>query len=185
MRTIEMADGVVKMIDQRKLPGQFEIIECRDYRAVAAAIKDMTIRGAPAIGAAAAFGLVLAAQSSRATTRDDLLRDLENAAQTLQATRPTAVNLKWAIDRVMSQVRRAHVGVDDLREFVQTEAQAIAEEDVQTNKRMAENGASLIDDGDTILHHCNTGPSPLSTLAPRSVASYKPIGKARSSCVSR
>ncbi len=158
MRTIEMTDGVVKMIDQRKLPRQFEIFECRDYRAVATAIRDMTIRGAPAIGAAAAFGLALAARESRATTRDDLLRDLDNATKTLQATRPTAVNLKWAIDRVMTKARRANVGVSDLREIVRAEAQSIADEDVLTNKRMAENGATLIDDGDTILHHCNTGP---------------------------
>jgi len=77
VRTIEMIDGAVKMIDQRKLPRQFEIVECRDYRALADAIKDMTIRGAPAIGAAAAFGLALAARESQAPTRDALLRDLE------------------------------------------------------------------------------------------------------------
>jgi methylthioribose-1-phosphate isomerase len=158
MRTIEMADGVVKMIDQRKLPIEFEIVECRDYRAVATAIKDMTIRGAPAIGAAAAFGLALAARGSTAATRDSLLRDLDLAAKVLQATRPTAVNLKWAIDRVMTKARKANFGANDLREAVMVEAQLIAEEDVQTNKRMAENGATLIDDGDTILHHCNTGP---------------------------
>ena len=158
MRTIEMIDGVVKMIDQRKLPKQFEIVECRDYRAVASAIKDMTIRGAPAIGAAAAFGLALAALESRATSRAELLRDLGDAAQTLGATRPTAVNLKWAIDRVLNGARANQLAASDLREWVVNESQKIAEEDVATNRAMARHGASLINDGDNILHHCNTGP---------------------------
>src|SRR5512142_240825 len=109
MRTIEMQNGVVRMIDQRVLPQRFEIVEFRDYRAVGAAIKDMTVRGAPAIGAAAAFGLALAARQSRAATRDELLRDLEAAARELRATRPTAVNLGWALDRVMKDARAANV----------------------------------------------------------------------------
>ena len=158
MRTIEMIDGVVKMIDQRKLPRQFEMVECRDYRAVAPAIKDMTIRGAPAIGAAAAFGLALAALESRAATRDDLVRDLDAAEKILRATRPTAVNLMWALDRVMRQARATNLDANGLRDFVVAEAQNIAEEDVAINTAMAKNGAALINDGDTILHHCNTGP---------------------------
>ncbi len=158
MRTIEMNNGVVKMIDQRKLPRQFEIVECRDYRAVAQAIKDMTIRGAPAIGAAAAFGLALAALESRATRREDLLRDLDIAEKILRATRPTAVNLMWALDRVMRAARAAHLDGNGLRDLVVQEAQTIAEEDVAINTAMAKHGAALINDGDTILHHCNTGP---------------------------
>lgn len=158
MRTIEMNNGVVKMIDQRKLPRQFEIVECRDYRAVAQAIKDMTIRGAPAIGAAAAFGLALAALESRATRREDLLRDLDIAEKILRATRPTAVNLMWALDRVMRVARAAHLDGNGLRDLVVQEAQTIAEEDVAINTAMAKHGAALINDGDTILHHCNTGP---------------------------
>jgi methylthioribose-1-phosphate isomerase len=150
MRTIEMNNGVVKMIDQRKLPRQFEIVECRDYRAVAEAIRNMTIRGAPAIGAAAAFGLALAALESRATTREDLLRDLDTAEKILRATRPTAVNLMWALDRVMHQVRAAKLDGNGLRDFVVAEAQRIAEEDVAINRAMARNGAALINDGDTI-----------------------------------
>ncbi|MBI5031835.1 MAG: S-methyl-5-thioribose-1-phosphate isomerase [Chloroflexi bacterium] len=158
MRTIEMNNGVVKMIDQRKLPRQFEIVECRDYGAVAHAIKDMTIRGAPAIGAAAAFGLALAALESKATTREALLRDLDVAEKILRATRPTAVNLMWALDRVMKQAQTQNLDASGLRDWVVAEAQRIAEEDVQINTAMAKNGAALINDGDTILHHCNTGP---------------------------
>lgn len=157
MRTIEMIDGVVKLIDQRQLPQRLEIVECRDYRMLAEAIRDMTIRGAPAIGAAAAFGLALAARESRATTRDDLLRDLETAATILRATRPTAVNLMWALDRVLNKARAASLDGDGLRELVIAEAQRIADEDVETNRAMARYGAALIDDGDGILTHCNAG----------------------------
>ncbi len=153
-----MNNGVVKLIDQRKLPRQLEIVECRDYRAVARAIKEMTIRGAPAIGAAAAFGLALAARESKAATRDELLRDLDAAAQALRATRPTAVNLAWALDRVMRQARTTDLDTHGLRDFVVAEAQRIADEDVEINRAMARHGAALINDGDTILHHCNTGP---------------------------
>jgi methylthioribose-1-phosphate isomerase len=158
VKTIEMTDGVIKLIDQRKLPKQFEYVVCRDYRAVAHAIKDMAIRGAPAIGAAAAFGLALAARESQASSRDELLRDLGDAARTLGVTRPTAVNLKWAIDRVLNGARAHELAANDLRDWVVAESQKIAEEDVATNRAMAKHGASLINDGDNILHHCNTGP---------------------------
>ncbi|MBI5305114.1 MAG: S-methyl-5-thioribose-1-phosphate isomerase [Chloroflexi bacterium] len=157
MRTIEMIGSVVKMIDQRKLPRQFEIVECRDYRAVAHAIKDMTIRGAPAIGAAAAFGLALAALESPATTRDELLRDLDAADQVLRVTRPTAVNLMWALDRVMRAARATNLDANGLRDFVVAEAQKIAEADIAINTAMAKHGAALINDGDTVLTHCNAG----------------------------
>ena len=153
-----MIDGVVKMIDQRKLPRQFEIVECRDYRALAEAIQDMTIRGAPAIGAAAAFGLALAARESKAPTHDALLRDLDAAEKILRATRPTAVNLMWALDRVMAKARATNLDANGLRDFVIAEAQNIAEEDVAINRAMARNGAALINDGDSVLTHCNAGP---------------------------
>ena len=158
MRTIELSDGVVRLIDQRKLPGQLVVAELRDHKAVAQAIREMWIRGAPAIGAAAAFGLALAALGSQAGTRQELLRDLERAAADLRATRPTAVNLGWALDRLMKKARAANLPANDLRELIVAEAQQIADEDVDTNRRMAEFGAGLIEDGDTIIHHCNTGP---------------------------
>ncbi len=159
MRTIELdaGRGIVKMIDQRILPRRFEMVECSDYRGVAHAIKDMTVRGAPAIGAAAAFGLALAARESRATTRDDLLRDLDEAAAVLRATRPTAVNLAWALDRVMGKAHALDLSPGDLRQAVTAEAQRIADEDVEMNRAMARYGAALIRDGDTVLTHCNAG----------------------------
>jgi methylthioribose-1-phosphate isomerase len=158
MRTVEWDDGVVKMIDQRRLPQELVIVEFTNYQEVARAIKEMLVRGAPAIGAAAAFGLALCAQSSRAKSRAELLADLENAADTLRKTRPTAANLPWALERMLEQARKAeHTQVQEIVNAVVAEAQRIADEDVEVNKRMAAFGAELIEDGYNILTHCNTG----------------------------
>ncbi|MEM7347726.1 MAG: S-methyl-5-thioribose-1-phosphate isomerase [Chloroflexota bacterium] len=160
MRSVEWDydHHLVKMIDQRQLPSVFEIAEFSDYSGVAQAIRDMYIRGAPAIGAAAAFGLALAAQQSRSTTRTDLLQDLVTAADVLRATRPTAVNLFWSIDRMLRVATDETIDhVDDLRQALLGEAQRLADEDVEINKRMVLNGAALVKEGATILHHCNTG----------------------------
>jgi methylthioribose-1-phosphate isomerase len=150
------------MIDQRQLPTALEVLTLHNRSEVVEAIRNMTVRGAPAIGAAAAFGLALAANESGAGSSTEFLGDLESAAVTLKATRPTAINLAWAVERVLKAIRNELVGnqainLDDLRLVVLNEAQQIADEDVATNKRMAEHGAKLIRDGDTILHHCNTG----------------------------
>ena len=158
MRTIEWDDGVVKMIDQRKLPQEYVIVQFTDYREVARAIKEMYIRGAPAIGAAAAFGLALCARGSKAETPTELLADLEKAAVTLQKTRPTAVNLSWALERMLEKARQAqHTQVEQIVNALVAEAQRIADEDVEINKRMAAHGAELIEDGYNVLTHCNTG----------------------------
>ncbi len=158
MRTVEWHDGGVRMIDQRILPARLETPIFRDYRDLARAITDMVVRGAPAIGAAAAFGLALAARQSQAADRPALLRDLEQAAGILRQSRPTAVNLTWALDRLMRVARASdHESADALREALLAEAQRLADEDVEVNRRIGANGAELIADGDTILHHCNTG----------------------------
>lgn len=159
MRTVfwDAEKDQLQMIDQRLLPAQFEVAVFDDYRQVAQAITDMVVRGAPAIGAAAGFGMALAAKKSRATTRETFLAEMENAAQVLLMARPTAVNLQWAVQRIMDRLKNAEGSVDDLRALTLKEAQKIADEDVAINKRMAEHGAALIDDGDTIIHHCNTG----------------------------
>ena len=152
------------MIDQRRLPAVLEVVSLRDHASVAAAIRDMVVRGAPAIGAAAAFGLALAARESLAASPEVLYADLESAAAVLKASRPTAVNLSWAVDRVLrraasdrGRLASSAGAVGLIREAVLDEAQAIADEDVAANRRLAEFGASLIRDGDTIIHHCNTG----------------------------
>jgi methylthioribose-1-phosphate isomerase len=158
MRTVFWENNELRMIDQRILPGQFEVLSYRGHREVAHAITDMVVRGAPAIGAAAAFGLALAGFESPATSPRDLLADLQTSANTLKAARPTAVNLAWAIDRILNKVSDLQSPTaDSIRRFILEEAQRIADEDVEINKRMAEHGAALIDDGDTIIHHCNTG----------------------------
>ena len=159
MRTIEWdARGTVKMYDQRKLPLEVVIVEFDDYRDVARSIQEMYIRGAPAIGAAAAFGLALAGRQSGATTPGELLADLEEAAEVIRATRPTAMNLFWALERMFKAARA--VESSDVEATVQAlvdEAQRIADEDVEINRRMGAHGATLIEDGFNILTHCNAG----------------------------
>lgn len=159
MRTVEWNTAASKfqMIDQRLLPGEFKIVVYDDYRDVAKAITDMVVRGAPAIGGAAAFGLALAAQQSKARDLTNLRADLVNAANHLKGARPTAVNLAWALDRILNATASFEGHIDDLRAAVLNEAQKIADQDVEINQRMARHGAALINDGDTIIHHCNTG----------------------------
>ena len=145
------------MIDQRQLPGILSVVVYTDHHQVADAIKTMVVRGAPAIGAAAAFGLALAAQSSRARNSSELREDLDAAARILQVARPTAANLVWALNRILKVSAEKNLNLDDLRKIVLVEAQRIADEDVAINQSMANHGSALIDDGDTVLHHCNTG----------------------------
>lgn len=160
MRTVfwDYDKNLVKMIDQRKLPFEYEIVEFEKVQDVARAITEMYVRGAPAIGATAAFGMVLAGRQSGAANRDALLSDLEEAGQLLKSTRPTAVNLAWAVDRQLKLASRDQSsGPGEIRDALLIEAQQIADDDVALNRRMGFNGAELISEGDTILHHCNTG----------------------------
>jgi methylthioribose-1-phosphate isomerase len=158
MRTVEWHNGQVRMIDQKEIPWKLVQVDLPDYQAVAAAITDMTVRGAPAIGASAAFGMALAAQQSQAQSPSELLDDLQQAAVVLKAARPTAVNLAWAVDKMIATASEGNFQrPDDLCRALLNEAQRIADEDVAINQRMGANGAVLIHDGDTVLHHCNTG----------------------------
>ncbi len=159
MRTVEWdADNqTLKLIDQRNLPSEFNIVSYQDHHQVAQAIRTMVVRGAPAIGVTAAFGLALAAQASPASDRQDFLSELQSAADELADSRPTAVNLKWAMARVLKATRQSQGNLPELRAFVLQEAQRIADEDVEINRCIATYGAELIEDGDTIIHHCNTG----------------------------
>jgi methylthioribose-1-phosphate isomerase len=159
MRTVEWtANNRVKMIDQRQIPWTLAYVEYEDYREVAQAISEMVVRGAPAIGVSAAFGMALAARQCPAMDIGSLIEFLEVAALILKKARPTAVNLAWAVDHMLAEARdERHDRANDVRAALITEAQRMADEDVATNKRIAEHGAGLIKDGDTILHHCNTG----------------------------
>ena len=157
LRTVEWVNGHVRMIDQTRLPYQFAYVNLKNYREVAKAIRDMTVRGAPAIGVAAAMGMALAANASRTKSRKQLLANLKEAAEALRRSRPTARNLFWGIEMVL---RRAETTAGDAREVaaaVVKQAQEMAEEDVQASRRIGEYGADLLDDGDQVLTHCNTG----------------------------
>jgi methylthioribose-1-phosphate isomerase len=146
------------MIDQQRLPTAVEILTLETCDGVAKAICEMSIRGAPAIGAAAGYGLALAAVHSPTSSVQDLWQELTTAAEILRGTRPTAVNLLWAIERMLKTAETAMVsGVDAMRQALVDEAQDIADEDVEINRRIGAYGSSFIEDGDTILHHCNTG----------------------------
>jgi methylthioribose-1-phosphate isomerase len=157
MRTVFWENGRFKMIDQRRLPESLEVAEFTSCAEVARAITEMVVRGAPAVGVAAAFGLALAAQESQAKTPGELMLDLGAAAAVLRSARPTAANIAWAVSRLMRKLESRGVDLEDMRRQVLVEAQRIADEDVQINKSMARHGASLIEDGDTVIHHCNTG----------------------------
>ncbi len=158
MRTIDWNNEskTVIMVDQTLLPNEYKIIECKTLSTLCEAIKSLRIRGAPALGAAGGFGIALAATLSSANTMDALIKDLEVAATTIKATRPTAVNLAWGVDRVMRAVSDAY-DVDGIRDVTIAEAMRIADEDVVINKKLGENGAKLLDDGDTVMTHCNAG----------------------------
>jgi len=157
MKTVEWDQGMVKMIDQTKLPEE-EIIWLKDYREVAAAIKDLKVRGAPAIGVTAALGLALGAQQSKAATVDELFKDLATVSETLRRTRPTAVNLAWALERMNRKAQEvANLGVNGIKEALLKEAQTMAVEDVEANRSMGAYGGALLNDGDVVLTHCNAG----------------------------
>ena len=156
IRTVTWERDKVKMIDQTALPHKLVYVTYGTPEEVASAIRTMVIRGAPAIGVAAAMGLALAALRSKATGVPDLLKDLERSAALLRKTRPTAVNLFWGIDRVLEKARRA-ISVGDARGLAVAEVKAMEEEDVEVNRRMGKVGADLIRDGDTVLTQCNAG----------------------------
>ena len=146
------------LIDQTLLPAREVERACARWEDVAEAIRSLVVRGAPAIGVAAAYGVALAARASRATTVDALLADVETASKGLAATRPTAVNLFWALERVRRAGRQAHgLSPDDVRARLLAEAHAIRAEDLAANQAMGAHGAALVPAHARILTHCNAG----------------------------
>jgi methylthioribose-1-phosphate isomerase len=158
IRPVRWEDGRLVLLDQTKLPVEEVERSCASWPEVADAIRGLVVRGAPAIGVASAFGVVLAARASRAGTHAALLADLEEAIKGLAATRPTAVNLFWALDR-MRRVGAAGADrpVATLRERLLDEARAILDEDLAANRAMGAHGAALVPDGARLLTHCNAG----------------------------
>ena len=156
LMTVEWKNNQVVMIDQTKLPGKLVFLKYKKYEDVARAIERLIVRGAPAIGIAAAFGMSLAAISSKAKTQSALLRDLKIAYDRLRSTRPTAVNLAWALDKIMS-VAASKNNVDDIKKSILLSALNMATDDITTNKKLGMNGAGIIRNDDVILTHCNAG----------------------------
>lgn len=156
--TIEWSDGKVRMIDQTQLPEKLVYLEIDEVSVLAEAITSLRIRGAPAIGIAGAFGMVLGIQHFDGNDRGVFLKELNQTADYLNATRPTAVNLSWAINRMqkVAEENQNH-SIDELKEQLLKEALTIWEEDREICRRIGRHGAKLIDDGFRVLTHCNTG----------------------------
>jgi len=157
LRTIGWKDGAVITIDQTKLPNKTVFLKMKRCDEVASAIKEMKIRGAPLIGVAAAHGLALTACHSKAKDRDELIEEMKGSAEVLRKSRPTAVNLFWAVDRILERAEETLGNATDVAEAVVDEAQKMADEDVEVNRKMGEHGARLIKNGDVVLTHCNAG----------------------------
>ena len=163
-KTIEWTDDGVRMIDQTKLPREEVYLTCRDYREVAEAIRSMVIRGAPAIGVAAAMGVALGVKNSQATTVTELRAEFDRIAETISRTRPTAVNLFWAVDRMRRVFEELLAGplpdaekLAAVKSRLVEEAQGVLAEDVAINRAMGRHGAALLPDAGTVLTHCNAG----------------------------
>jgi len=156
LRTIEWKNNSVVMIDQTKLPSELVFVKYTDYNDVAEAIRTLVVRGAPAIGVSGAFGMALAALQSSSDSIESLLSDLEKAKKILFETRPTAVNLSWGLEKIMEIAKQGKT-VSEIRDIVIAKAKQMAEEDINTNKKMGKNGAVLFQDNDTIMTHCNAG----------------------------
>jgi methylthioribose-1-phosphate isomerase len=159
MRTVWWENGEVRLIDQLRLPQEVLVFSCRGADEVAEAIRSMKLRGAPAIGVAAAYGVALAAFASTADTVSALLSEIEASAVLLGNTRPTAVNLAWGLERMLRRAR-AVASTDDVasvRAALLAEAEAMADEDIAANQAMGRFGAALVPDGANILTHCNAG----------------------------
>ncbi len=157
-KTIEWKKDSVRILDQRRLPGELRYLDCKDASSVAKAIRTMAIRGAPAIGVAAAMGIALAAKKIRSSHLEIFKREVEKACHLMGQTRPTAVNLFWAIERMRRVLNQSDLGdVVDLRSKLVEEALRIYREDLQANRDIGENGKMLIQHGNGVLTHCNAG----------------------------
>jgi len=158
IKTIEYVDGMVRMIDQRRLPLEKVFVDCNEIDDVANAIKSMVIRGAPAIGVSAAMGVSLGATSIYADNFDDFYSKLEDKCIPLANSRPTAVNLAWGIERMKRVARESRLlSIPELKKKLKQEALDIYKEDIEANMAMGNFGQTLIDDGSTVLTHCNAG----------------------------
>ena len=157
-KTIEWKGDRVRLLDQRRLPKEVRYLDCTDASSVAKAIRSMAIRGAPAIGVAAAMGIALAAQKIQSRRPLVFYKCMEEVCHRMRQTRPTAVNLFWAVDRMKKVLDQVHsLGVEKAKKRLEEEAREICEEDIEANRKIGENGKILIHNGDGVLTHCNAG----------------------------
>lgn len=155
---IEWHNNVVRMLDQTRLPHETVWIDCRDHQTIARGIRELWIRGAPAIGVAAAMGVALGGRSIRATAVADFEKQIEPIFETLAKTRPTAVNLFWALNRMRGVIDKNRTApVTQIQEFLVKEALDIHNQDIERNERIGKHGAPLLPEGGAVLTHCNTG----------------------------
>lgn len=155
---IRWSDNHILLLDQRKLPKKIEYLSCKRFTDIINAIKKMAIRGAPAIGISAAMGLALGSYTIRCNTFDAFRRSFRNMADEMIKARPTAVNLRWAVERMSLLVDScSHKPLDEIRALLRRESERILAEDVSINRRIGKNGQALVPDGATILTHCNAG----------------------------
>ncbi len=156
LRTVEWKDNAVVMVDQTKLPNELVFVTYKDYNDVASAIRNLVVRGAPAIGVSGAFGLALAALQSNSTSKEQLILDLEKAKKILFETRPTAVNLAWGLEQIM-QVAKNGTNASEIKNSIVETAKQMAEDDIKINMTMGRHGSELFSSNDTIMTHCNAG----------------------------
>jgi methylthioribose-1-phosphate isomerase len=156
--TVEWKNGIVRMLDQTRLPIEIVYNDCADYQTVARGIKELWVRGAPAIGVSAAMGLALGARQVSATTFEEFWPQFEKICEDMAATRPTAVNLFWAIDHIKKFVRaNSDKSIEAIRSLLVQESQRMHDEDIATNKKMGRFGQAFVADEDNIITHCNAG----------------------------
>lgn len=157
IETLRWNDDHFEMIDQRILPAEFKYISYTKATEVADGIRDMVVRGAPAIGCAAAYGVALAALNLQDSTKDEFNKGMKDAFKELAQSRPTAINLFWAIDRMRKKMNELDVLPQEIAHILLEEAHKIKREDIEINRAMGENGAKLLNDGARVLTHCNAG----------------------------
>lgn len=158
LKALQWSKGTLKLIDQLKLPHAVKTVACKTYKDTGEAIRSMQVRGAPAIGVCAAYAMAQAALGSKARNSEALIKELQKAGDWLKATRPTAVNLAWAVDRMLAvALRDRDYKPDSLRARLVEEARAVEQEDIELCDAIALHGAELLRDGDQVLTHCNTG----------------------------
>lgn len=159
IKTIEWNNNCVRLIDQTKLPHKFETVDIESSQEMGMAIKDMLVRGAPAIGVAGAFGIALGAKElSEITDKNKFIQELEKIGDYLKSTRPTAVNLSWAVDRQINFIKNSKLeSVGLMTNTLINNAIKIHDEDIEINKNIGQNGAAIVPKGASILTHCNAG----------------------------